>query len=481
MTFLDLAQSLQGKLRDGNSQNQYGVSKAGTAIQYGVAVGDSADGWVTIRMDNAATDGSADFSVPCDSSIKSGDRVTYITNRGYGTVKSLANVTKIAEEADATASATNQYFWHDTNGIHVSNVAEDPAGTRNILINSLGILLRKAAITLVSISESAVAFFDGSGNQTASFGSSGATIGITGRIQAIITSAYMTIGDSIAYSRFYSHILQMWHRKSSVDPTMVEYLHIGPDNQSDDEDYDPPYFVFGKHVGQNGDYSIAMGQDADAAYDYSVAIGQGVETTHNNEVAVGRYNDTSNESLIFSVGDGTADNARHNMLELDSSGTLTVFNEYYDHNGLVCGIPSGGTTGQVLAKSNNSNYMVSWVSHGAEVLFSGTGVSDVSLSKSITNFNRARVYFDTDQGSILGYGYEASGSVTVEDPDGKYVVLSVPFISSQNSCFFMFAKTMHFDGANLYWDDDAWSDLADPLAIQNDSVITVTKVEAWNE
>lgn len=177
MSILDIAQSRKGKLRDGYSAAKAGVSVADTRVEYGTAVGDSSDGYVTIRMDNSPTDGTADFSVPCDAPITQGDRVSYISTKGNGKAISVGTLAQIAQDAEDIASATNQHFWSDTNGIHVSTDAEDPAGARNILINSLGILLRKLGNTLVSISETAIAFFDGSGNQVASFGSSGAVIG----------------------------------------------------------------------------------------------------------------------------------------------------------------------------------------------------------------------------------------------------------------------------------------------------------------
>lgn len=93
----------------------------------------------------------------------------------------VATAYDIATEARAVAEATGQYFWHDTNGAHVSTDALNPAGASNSLWNSLGLLIRKAANNLVSITQSAIAFFDGNGNNasniTASFGPSGFQIG----------------------------------------------------------------------------------------------------------------------------------------------------------------------------------------------------------------------------------------------------------------------------------------------------------------
>lgn len=88
-----------------------------------------------------------------------------------------------ASEADRVATAINQHFWADDSGIHVTEADHDATTEHNILINSLGILLRKATNYLVSITQSAIAFYDGLGNSAsnvvAQFGSSGATIGKT--------------------------------------------------------------------------------------------------------------------------------------------------------------------------------------------------------------------------------------------------------------------------------------------------------------
>ena len=70
----------------------------------------------------------------------------------------------LAEEALAAAEAIGQHFWSDEAGVHVSDEAGVAEGAHNVLVNSLGILLRAAASNLVSITPSGVAVYDGSGN-----------------------------------------------------------------------------------------------------------------------------------------------------------------------------------------------------------------------------------------------------------------------------------------------------------------------------
>ena len=124
-----------------------------------------------------------------------------------------------SSEAAAVAAATNQHFWSSVddagaggNGVHVTDDAQEAwrqgvadgfsdlgdgtGNTRpwhNILMNSLGILLRTGLRNLVSITKSAIAFYDGEGNQAgnvlASFGATGARIGKD-------SSSHITVGDS---------------------------------------------------------------------------------------------------------------------------------------------------------------------------------------------------------------------------------------------------------------------------------------------
>ena len=95
-------------------------------------------------------------------------------------ITSLEPEAEIVDFSDAIASATNQHFWDDTNGAHVGEMTHedwDAAATNNfsdlsasknyynILLNSLGVLLRRALYTLVSISRGGIAFYDGLGNE----------------------------------------------------------------------------------------------------------------------------------------------------------------------------------------------------------------------------------------------------------------------------------------------------------------------------
>lgn len=153
----------------------------------GIAESDSADGYVMVDLGGSSVteDDYQAIEMPTDVPVKAGDEVSVEIVDGkprvVGRIGWGDELQSVADEALEVAQATGQYFWHDDNGAHVSTEALNPTGPSNSLWNSLGLLIRKAANNLVSITQSAIAFYDGNGNNSAnviaSFGSTGAQIG----------------------------------------------------------------------------------------------------------------------------------------------------------------------------------------------------------------------------------------------------------------------------------------------------------------
>lgn len=142
-------------------------------------------------------------------------------------------------EVQAIAEATGQHFWADDNGVHVTAMTQAEWGEQvssdtpfpgpdsypNILINSMGILLRDALNYLMSTTGTAISFYDGQGddpsNVTASFGSDGMQIGKntgphivahgnrlsfmvpTDDGKSIVEVAYISIDDVTGQAEFY--------------------------------------------------------------------------------------------------------------------------------------------------------------------------------------------------------------------------------------------------------------------------------------
>lgn len=177
----------------------------------GTATADSADGTVTVQLE----DGDV-IEVGTIGSVSAGDTVTIHVQRGEAQVIASEGwgdaMQQAVDDAAAIAEATGQHFWHDTNGAHVTEVTADQWAQsqtgHNILVNSLGILLRKALNYIAAWTGSALSFYDGNGNAasnvTASFGSAGAQIGKVDE----------------------SHIEMDYHSMRLIDKDGIPYMHF---------------------------------------------------------------------------------------------------------------------------------------------------------------------------------------------------------------------------------------------------------------
>lgn len=100
-------------------------------------------------------------------------------------------------EARAIADATNQHFWADDNGVHISTAEGEASSGKNLLMNVLGILLRINSLPLAQFSPSQVAFYDGSGsdadNIVALFGVNGSQVGYSDLAHILLRSDTMRI------------------------------------------------------------------------------------------------------------------------------------------------------------------------------------------------------------------------------------------------------------------------------------------------
>lgn len=176
-------------------------------------------------------DGYSLIEVPSSANVNAGDSVllTLQGNKaldagsaGWGdrVNAAAAAAATLAQEAKDIADAIGQYAWNDTSGTHVSTEEGVAEGTRNILLNSYGILLRAAANYLAALSQSGIAFYDGQGNAAAnilaSFGVSGAQVGRLTEPHIILDNdSFNTFDDQ---NRLVSHIDSLgWWRYKPVD------------------------------------------------------------------------------------------------------------------------------------------------------------------------------------------------------------------------------------------------------------------------
>lgn len=142
------------------------------------------------------------------SVIGEGDRQNAALDITYDVAASSLGIAEeansLARAADSVASAINQRFWVDKHGAHVTAVDQEewertekvekegelvPKGEgTNVLLNSLGLMfmeadIRRLAITALSAEDSAIAIYDGFGNEgeniIASFSADGIQLGST--------------------------------------------------------------------------------------------------------------------------------------------------------------------------------------------------------------------------------------------------------------------------------------------------------------
>lgn len=136
---------------------------------------------------------------------------TGIVTRAISRVKEdLRTVGGVAAEAKSVAEAINQHFWVGDDGIHVTQVSQEswetsPSGP-NVLINSLGQLLRVGLSNLVSYTQGATAFYDGLGNALtnviARYGRDGARIGYDNKTHLDIGDSGMSIKTPSSFNGF---------------------------------------------------------------------------------------------------------------------------------------------------------------------------------------------------------------------------------------------------------------------------------------
>lgn len=247
-----LARDLTGSKRKEGATSDVGYAR----IYGGEAIGDSVDGIVTVKMTGAdvvSQDGTNHLEVQTSPSVKAGDMVMVANVNGSGSIiyapgegdrqnAAIATATQVANDAKAIADAVDQHFWADGNGVHVSTDADDPAGDNNILINALGLLLRAQTDNLVSISQTATAFYDGNGNNasniTAQFGGSGAVIGYAaGEHLEVDSNSVDIVNNGVVKSTFGASEVSLGKDsistaiKMCADSGWITATEIGPQKQ----------------------------------------------------------------------------------------------------------------------------------------------------------------------------------------------------------------------------------------------------------
>lgn len=118
-----------------------------------------------------------------------------------------SHAAEMAGEVAAVATATNQHFFSDAGGVHVTTDESDAAGGSNVLLNASGMVLRSSETPLAAFTPSGVSVYDGAGadaaNVVASFSSRGVELGAPGSRQRVRMTAdrlnFVSDGEVVAH------------------------------------------------------------------------------------------------------------------------------------------------------------------------------------------------------------------------------------------------------------------------------------------
>lgn len=114
---------------------------------------------------------------------------------------------EMAGEVAAVATATNQHFFTDAGGVHVTTDESDAAGGSNVLLNASGMVLRSSETPLAAFTPSGVSVYDGAGadaaNVVASFSGKGVELGAPGSRQRVRMTSdrlnFVSDGEVVAH------------------------------------------------------------------------------------------------------------------------------------------------------------------------------------------------------------------------------------------------------------------------------------------
>jgi hypothetical protein len=275
--------------------------------------------------------------------------------------------TTIVNEAGAIARAMHQHFWNDVNGIHITDISQDDwldaivdnfsdlsnsKQYNNILMNSLGILLRSALNNLVSLSRSGISFYDGIGNDIShilsSFGTVGAIFRESGKTKASVTSQGLTVYDNAGSISNGVETLGSDVAFIGVDVNDNPYSRIGKSDKG--------YIKIGVNVNNNG-YIDFYNNNIQMAH-----IGYDIGKNNNNDNALApsytfgtRLPDTDIGNYSFAEGANTTSSSYCSHAE----GVSTTASGYRAH-------AEGGFTtasGPDSHAEGNSTTASGWYSH----------------------------------------------------------------------------------------------------------------------
>ena len=221
----------------------------------------------------------------------------------------------------------------------------------------------------------------------------------------------------------------------------------------------PASHAEGYRTTANGAASHAEGENTTAIGNNSHAGGTGTKALYINEVAYGSYN-KSNSDTLFSIGDGTADDARHNAFEITKTGGKLHDNDIVTMNDLpdlslyakTTDIPNIKVNSAVNAdtvggKSADDFAQLKYLGENQIDTKTATGVATKTVIYNCLNWTDYPAEAPDGQGTIIAINYNGAGTAGV-----NHMWCTQIFISAHGGIFLR-------NVANL--DISAWKDYRD--------------------
>ena len=198
--------------------------------------------------------------------------------------------------------------------------------------------------------------------------------------------------------------------------TSEGYSTTASGKYSHTEGYDTTASGYGCHAEglgttASGQYSHAAGLSSIASGDYSYAGGSCTKALRNNEVAYGKYNE-SNDDTLFSIGDGTSDDARHNAFEITKTGGKLHDKDIATTDLIPTTLPANGGNADTVGglHANDFTQMIDF------------GLTETDTKTAIAKPGKTAIYrcsswtdypaeFIDSQGTLIAVNYNGSGTV----------------------------------------------------------------------
>ena len=164
-----------------------------------------------------------------------------------------------------------------------------------------------------------------------------------------------------------------------------------------------------------------------------------------------------------------------------NSGTATnPILDFTIPKGSSQGVPTGGTTGQVLVKKTDTDYDTEWLDINGQVLYdNSTGTNEtVTLSDSAANYDYLEIYFRTNDST------DYKSSTKVYSPNNALVPLSYPLVAVNGTAIYWKIKTVKVSGNSILSSDGnryAESTIKATTSISQKNYVYITKVIGYHD